>query len=124
MKSWVIVASVMLLMSGCAVSQKPHPLNAPKQDSLQKNLLSTSPVYAQNHLVEAIEENMEEFEGEMPLYRQPLFAKMVVFPYISHDTGTYHGYQEVWLKIKEGEFVLAKERALEQEKIFHHEISR
>lgn len=59
----------------------------------------------------------------MPLYRQPLFAQMVVFPYISDD-GLYHSYQESWLKIKDGEFVLSDPRSGEEakDKIFDYNV--
>ena len=79
------------------------------EDKLIKEFLKNSPSFAQ--------------QNNMPLYRQPLFAQMVVFPYISDD-GLYHSYQESWLKIKDGEFVLSDPRSGEEakDKIFDYNV--
>ncbi|EEQ63670.1 hypothetical protein HPMG_01127 [Helicobacter pullorum MIT 98-5489] len=81
-------------------------------------LLKNSPSYAQVKRQEAVEENIVKLPNNMPLYRQPLFAQMVVFPYTS-KSGVYHGYSESWIKIKEGEFVLSDPKSENQrERIF------
>lgn len=119
---------LVLMLAGCSIidSQVSDGNDMSKIESfvgndkkdLGKELLKTSPVYAQKHQQKAVEENMFKVKNDMPLYRQPLFAQMVVFPYIS-DTGMYHGYQESWVKIKEGEFVLADpSKNSKDEKIF------
>ena len=70
------------------------------------SLLKHSPSFAQSNLQKAQEKNIVNLPNNMPLYRQPLFAKMFIFPFISNN-GVYHGYSESWLKIKEGEFILS-----------------
>lgn len=130
-----ITIAAALLMSGCAATATPQVANndmskieafvdQDKKD-VAKELLKSSPVYAQKNQHEAVEENMVKIKNDMPLYRQPLFAQMVVFPYIS-DAGIYHGYQESWVKVKEGEFVLAEPATNARgEKIFdYNEVSQ
>lgn len=134
MTTMAIAATI--LMSGCATTGNPQIGNngdmskieafvANDKKDVSKELLKTSPVYAQKNQHKAVEENMVKVKNDMPLYRQPLFAQMVVFPYIS-DAGIYHGYQESWVKIKEGEFVLADPAAnAKDEKIFdYNEVSK
>lgn len=79
------------------------------EDKLIKEFLKNSPSFAQQNRQSAVKENITKLPNNMPLYRQPLFAQMVVFPYISDD-GLYHSYTESWLKIKDGEFVLSDPR--------------
>lgn len=79
------------------------------EDKLIREFLKNSPAFAQQNRQSAVKENITKLPNNMPLYRQPLFAQMVVFPYISDD-GLYHSYTESWLKIKEGEFVLSDPR--------------
>jgi len=125
-----------LLMSGCAATATPQVANNDNMTKIEsfvekdkkdvaKELLKSSPVYAQKNQHKAVEENMVKIKNDMPLYRQPLFAQMVVFPYIS-DAGIYHGYQESWVKVKEGEFVLADPATnARDEKIFdYNEVSQ
>lgn len=125
-----------LLMSGCAATATPQVANNDNMTKIEsfvekdkkdvaKELLKSSPVYAQKNQHKAVEENMVKIKNDMPLYRQPLFAQMVVFPYIS-DAGIYHGYQESWVKVKEGEFVLADPATnTRDEKIFdYNEVSQ
>ncbi len=81
-------------------------------------LLKNSSSFAQSNKQEAQEQNIVELPNNMPLYRQPLFAQIVIFPFVSKD-GNYHGYSESWIKIKEGEFVLSDAGAEEnKERIF------
>ncbi|EAL2460521.1 hypothetical protein YZ31_07835 [Campylobacter lari] len=95
-----------------------EPLKQPHKNQLIKELLVNSPSYAQKNQQEALKENITPLPNNMPLYRQPLFAQMVVFPYIG-DNGIYHGYSESWVKIKEGEFVLSDpKKDKKSEKIF------
>ncbi|AJC92196.1 hypothetical protein (DUF3442 domain) [Campylobacter subantarcticus LMG 24377] len=75
------------------------------KNSLIKELLVNSPSYAQKNQQEALKENITPLPNNMPLYRQPLFAQMVVFPYVS-SSGVYHDYTEHWFKIKQGDFQL------------------
>lgn len=108
-----------LFVSGCATTTTTTT-NPQVENNVTKELLKSSPVYAQKNQHKAVEENMVKIKNDMPLYRQPLFAQMVVFPYIS-DAGIYHGYQESWIKIKDGEFVLADSIANpKDEKIFDY----
>lgn len=112
------IATLTMLLSGCAInSSQNDTANSDMQRIEQfvgkngqldtkQGLLQTSPSYAQKNQQRAVEANIENVKNSMPLYRQPLFAQMVVFPYIS-DSGIYHGYIESWVKVKEGEFVLA-----------------
>lgn len=79
------------------------------EDKLIREFLKNSPSFAQQNRQSAVKENITKLPNNMPLYRQPLFAQMVVFPYISDD-GLYHSYTESWLKIKDGEFVLSDPR--------------
>ncbi|EPR3147346.1 hypothetical protein ACU4US_001440 [Campylobacter jejuni] len=75
------------------------------KNQLIKELLVNSPSYAQKNQQEALKENITPLPNNMPLYRQPLFAQMVVFPYVS-NSGVYHDYTEHWFKIKQGDFQL------------------
>ncbi|MBT0825260.1 hypothetical protein KJQ78_08350, partial [Campylobacter lari] len=75
------------------------------KNSLIKELLVNSPSYAQKNQQEALKENITPLPNNMPLYRQPLFAQMVVFPYVSSG-GVYHDYTEHWFEIKQGDFQL------------------
>jgi len=85
-----------------------------------ESLLKHSPSFAQNNLQEAQEKNIVKLPNNMPLYRQPLFAQMVVFPFVSKN-GIYHGYSESWLKIKEGEFVLSDPKTeADKERMFDY----
>ena len=122
----IMTAGAMVLMSGCASmngSVKPTQVKADVNSTssdmqkiksfvdadktdVAKELLKSSPSFAQKHRQDAVEANMVSVKNKMPLYRQPLFAQMVVFPYVS-DSGIYHGYQESWVKIKNGEWILA-----------------
>lgn len=85
-------------------------LDSKSEDELLKTLLTNSASFAQSNRQGAVKENMTKLPNKMPLFRQPLFAQMVVFPYIS-DNGVYHGYSEHWVKIKDGEFVLTDPRS-------------
>lgn len=91
------------------------------ESKLIKAFLKNSPSFAQQNRQSAVKENITKLPNNMPLYRQPLFAQMVVFPYISDD-GIYHSYSESWLKIKDGEFVLSDPRSGKEsrEKIFDY----
>ena len=93
------------------------------ENELIKKFLKNSPSFAQQNRQSAVKENITKLPNNMPLYRQPLFAQMVVFPYISDD-GLYHSYQESWLKIKDGEFVLSDPRSGEEakDKIFDYNV--
>ena len=78
----------------------------------KKILLKNNALFAKKHKKEALKEKVR-LKSNAPLYIPPRFAKMIVFPYVSDD-GIYHDTQTVWVKIKDGEFVLnqsAKEKA-------------
>lgn len=89
------------------------------EDELIREFLTNSPAFAQQNRQSAVKENITKLPNTMPLFRQPLFAQMVIFPFVSDD-GLYHSYSESWLKIKDGEFVLSDPRSGEEarEKIF------
>ncbi|SUX41047.1 hypothetical protein [Campylobacter upsaliensis] len=130
LKNTALILSTALLFSACATKQnakvkepsvdselrllvgnlKYSDLDKQDEDELIKALLKNSPSFAQNNQQSAIKENMVKLPNKMPLFRQPLFAQMTVFPYVSDD-GIYHGYSESWIKIKEGEFVLSDPRS-------------
>ncbi|MCR2113974.1 hypothetical protein CUPS3785_06330 [Campylobacter upsaliensis] len=130
LKNTALILSTALLFSACATKQnakakepsvdselrllvgnlKYSDLDKQDEDELIKDLLKNSPSFAQNNQQSAIKENMVKLPNKMPLFRQPLFAQMTVFPYVS-DEGIYHGYSESWIKIKEGEFVLSDPRS-------------
>lgn len=130
LKNTALILSTALLFSACATKQnakakepsvdselrllvgnlKYSDLDKQDEDELIKALLKNSPSFAQNNQQSAIKENMVKLPNKMPLFRQPLFAQMTIFPYVS-DEGIYHGYSESWIKIKEGEFVLSDPRS-------------
>lgn len=130
LKNTALILSTALLFSACATKQnakakepsvdselrllvggfKYSDLDKQDEDELIKALLKNSPSFAQNNQQSAIKENMVKLPNKMPLFRQPLFAQMTTFPYVS-DEGIYHGYSESWIKIKEGEFVLSDPRS-------------
>ncbi len=76
------------------------PLNITE---VNKILLKTNSLYAKKYKKEALKEKIN-LTPNTPLYRPPLFAEMIVFPYVSD--GIYHDTQKIWIKIKNGEFVL------------------
>ena len=53
------------------------------EEAVISALLKNSPSYAQAKRQEAVEENIVQLPNNMPLYREPLFAQLVVFPYVS-----------------------------------------
>lgn len=130
MKKLSLIIGTALLLSACASKQNAKPkepsidselkllvedlkysdLDKQDEDELIKGLLKNSPSFAQSNQQSAVKENMVKLPNKMPLFRQPLFAQMTTFPYVSDD-GIYHGYSESWLKIKEGEFVLSDPRS-------------
>lgn len=136
-KKFISVLCVTLLFVGCANKQQSVKeskvdrelklmvgddikyTDLEDEDKLIRDLLKNSPSFAQENQQSAVKENIEKLPNNMPLFRQPLFAQMVVFPYVSDD-GVYHGYSENWLKIKEGEFVLSDPRSGQElgERIF------
>jgi hypothetical protein len=83
----------------------------------KKILLKTNPLFAGKYKKAAIKEKVP-LTPNTPLYRPPLFAEMIVFPYVS-DSGIYHDTQKVWIKIKDGEFVLNQNRHKTDERIFY-----
>ncbi|MCR6574443.1 hypothetical protein [Campylobacter insulaenigrae] len=122
----------VFLLNACAIKKSNQDLNTSElkslikepleqphnKNQLIKELLINSPSYAQKNQQKAVKENIVKLPNNMPLYRQPLFAQMIVFPYVG-DNGIYHGYSENWVKIKEGEFVLSDpKKDNENEKIF------
>ena len=127
--SLLIVGAMSL--SGCLANKQveitPHHLDteltnlmkgeeraySDDEEAVISTLLKNSPSYAQAKRQEAVEENIVQLPNNMPLYREPLFAQLVVFPYVS-KTGIYHGYSESWIKIKEGEFVLSDPKSANQ----------
>ena len=82
---------------------------------VKKVLLKTNPLFASKYKKEALKEKVPVVPNT-PLYRPPLFAEMIVFPYVSDD-GIYHDTQKVWIKIKDGEFVL-NQSGKEKERVF------
>ncbi len=84
-------------------------LEAKDENKIVSELLTNSPSFAEKNVQGAVKENMVKLPNTMPLFRQPLFAQLVVFPYVSDD-GVYHGYSESWVKVKEGNFVLSDPR--------------
>ena len=70
----------------------------------KKILLKTNPLFAKKYKKAALKEKVP-LAPNAPLYIPPRFAKMIVFPYVS-DNGIYHDTQVVWIKVKNGQFVL------------------
>jgi hypothetical protein len=87
--------------------------------AVKKVLLKTSPNYAKHHKKEAIKEVIR-VKPNMPVYQEPLFAEMYVMPYVS-DNGIYHDVQKVYIKVKNGEWVLNTKNKQKNEKIFNLE---
>jgi len=83
---------------------------------VNKILLKTNALYAEKYKKEALKENMR-LAPNAPLYRPPLFAEMIVYPYVSDD-GIYHDTQVVWIKVKNGEFVLNQRDANSKVRVF------
>ena len=79
-------------------------------------LLKTNPLFAKKYKKAALQEKVP-LAPNAPLYIPPRFAEMIVFPYVSKD-GIYHDTQVVWVKIKNGEFVLNQKPNKVKEKIF------
>jgi len=123
-KKLVPITFAIAIFTGCAttnqnqiVIKQPTPkmksdmkkirqfAKEPTKKDIQKQLLKKSPYYAQKHKKEAMKVNLK-LKPNIPLYRQPFFAQMTVFPYVSKK-GIYHSYQTVYIKIKDGEWVIA-----------------
>ena len=146
MKRKIILSLVVIgLFSGCATTNntlKPNPkktveikeiekrkkeINKTKKIALynnkpvnvkevKKSLLKNNALFAKKHKKEAMKEKVR-LKSNAPLYIPPRFAKMVVLPYVSDD-GIYHDTQTVWVKIKDGEFVLNQSNAKEKVRVF------
>jgi len=83
---------------------------------VKKILLKNNALFAKKHKKEALKEKIR-LKSNAPLYIPPRFAKMIVFPYVSDD-GIYHDTQVVWVKVKDGEFVLNQSNAKEKARVF------
>jgi len=79
-------------------------------------LLKNNALFAKKHKKEALKEKIR-LKSNAPLYIPPRFAKMIVFPYVSDD-GIYHDTQVVWVKVKDGEFVLNQGNSKEKARVF------
>ena len=90
-----------------------------KHIKVKKVLLKTSPNYAKYHKKEAVKEVIR-VKPNMPVYQEPLFAEMYVMPYVSNN-GIYHDVQKVYIKVKNGEWVLNTKNKQKNEKIFNLE---
>ena len=87
--------------------------------AVKKVLLKTSPNYAKYHKKEAVKEVIR-VKPNIPVYQEPLFAEMYVMPYVSNN-GIYHDVQKVYIKVKNGEWVLNTKNKQKNEKIFNLE---
>lgn len=81
-------------------------LSIKDEKRMVRELLTEQPTFAAKNRQIAVKENMRQLPNNMPLYNNPQFAQMVVFPYVS-DSGIYHSDTESWIKIKEGSFALS-----------------
>jgi len=81
----------------------------------KKILLKNNALFAKKYKKEALKEKIR-LKNNAPLYIPPRFAEMTIFPYVSDD-GIYHDTQVVWVKVKDGEFVL-NQKANKNEKVF------
>jgi len=86
--------------------------NVENVKEVKKILLKNNPVFAKKHKKEALKEKVR-LPLNAPLYIPPRFAEMTIFPYVSDD-GIYHDLQIVWVKIKDGEFVLGNQKVKNQ----------
>ena len=82
----------------------------------KKILLKTNPLFAKKYKKAALKEKIP-LAPNAPLYIPPRFAKMIVFPYVSND-GIYHDTQVVWIKVKNGQFVLNQKAKNSRIKVF------
>lgn len=73
-------------------------------DKYKKEMLKNNENYSEKHLKQSLYENYKT-NDEKPLYKNPEFAVITIFPYVSDD-GIYHEYERVWVKIKDGNFIL------------------
>lgn len=71
---------------------------------IQQDLLKNNENYSKANQKQSLEVNFKS-NDEKPLYVNPKFAVVTIFPYVS-DEGIYHEYERVWIKIKDGEFAL------------------
>lgn len=81
-------------------------LSIKDEKRMVQELLTNQPTFATKNRQIAVKENMRQLPNNMPLYNNPQFAQMVVFPYVS-DSGIYHSDTESWIKIKDGNFALS-----------------
>lgn len=78
-----------------------------EQNSIEKNkvdMLQNSALYSKDNIKDSLKTNLRSPDAP-PLYLNPTFAKITIFPYVS-NAGHYHSYEEVWVKIKDGKFIL------------------
>lgn len=73
-------------------------------EKYKKEMLKNNENYSEKHLKQSLYENYKT-NDEKPLYKNPEFAVITIFPYVSDD-GIYHEYERVWVKIKDGNFIL------------------
>ena len=83
----------------------------------KKILLKTNPLFAKKYKKAALKEKIP-LAINTPLYIPPRFAKMIVFPYVSND-GIYHDTQVVWIKVKNGQFVLNQKTKNSRIRVFN-----
>jgi len=83
----------------------------------KKILLKTNPLFAKKYKKAALKEKVP-LAPNAPLYIPPRFAKMIVFPYVSDD-GIYHDTQVVWIKVKNGQFVLNQKTKNAKVRVFN-----
>ncbi|ECZ3119423.1 hypothetical protein F7O03_10055, partial [Campylobacter jejuni] len=97
-KKSILILCATLLFTACASKQqitkepsvdaqlkllvddgmKYTDLDKQDEDELIRGLLKNSPSFAQSNQQSAVKENMVKLPNNMPLFRQPLFAQMVV----------------------------------------------
>lgn len=88
--------------------KKYSNLNSTKQ--LEKQLIKSNVLYAEDDIKDSLNQNLRA-KDTPPLYKNPYFAKMVVMPYVSKDKN-YHQSEEIWIKIKDGEFILDQNKGV------------
>ncbi|ULO03833.1 TraV family lipoprotein [Campylobacter sp. RM12651] len=112
----ICVLSVFAILSFSACSHKQEVAiqsDEIKREIIEKNvevekykkeMLKNNEHYSEQHLKQSLYENYKT-NNEKPLYKNPQFAVITIFPYVSDD-GIYHEYERVWIKVQEGDFVL------------------
>jgi len=116
-----ITALLTSLFNGCAITQQQYKINANNKSLLKnkktvvesdklketrKRLLKNNADFQNKNKNEAmIVNNSDSRDSYIPSFQEPIFTKIVIFPY-KDKNDIYYEKQVVWKEIRNGHIVL------------------